>query len=212
MLKGWHKTLRREYATTGITEKKLARDPLKQFKLWFRQALKAGEPEPNAMFLATCSKGHPSGRVVLLKHFDAEGFVFYTNYQSRKAKELKPGSFASLTFYWPRLHRQVRIEGGVTKVSHRQAQTYFGLRPRGAQIAACISPQSEEISKAELLRRYEEFQKLWVGKKIPCPKNWGGYAVAPNRIEFWQGRPDRLHDRIEYLKKGLRWRLRRLAP
>lgn len=198
-----------------LLEKDLDPDPIKQFQRWYKEANAAKLPELEAMALATARKdGVPSVRMILLKHFDAEGFVFYTNYNSRKAKDLNENAHAALVFYWPELDRQVRIEGTVTKVSPEESDGYFRTRPREAQVSAWASQQSEIIeSREELDRRFEELTKQFEGKPVPRPPHWGGYRLKPTRIEFWQARYARLNDRIVYeLQADSRWSIKRLAP
>ena len=207
--------LRREYALGELLEKDLLPDPIGQFDDWFNDALAASVLEPNAMTLATVdASGAPSARVVLLKGFDAGGFVFYTNYSSRKGRDLAANPRASLCFYWQPLERQVRIDGTVEKVRRAESEEYFHTRPLGAQIGAWVSQQSEVLtSREELDRRAAELMERFVPGPVPLPDFWGGYRVIPQRLEFWQGRPSRLHDRIEYVKRGDgAWTIRRLAP
>ncbi len=207
--------LRREYLSQELDENSVDRDPIKQFKRWFEEAIKAQLPDPNAMNLATVTAdGRPAARTVLLKGFDERGLVFFTNYESRKSKELTRTPWAALTFYWAELNRQVRIEGSVEKISVRESEEYFQTRPRGSQIGAWASPQSEEVaSRAELDRRVQEVEQRFHNQPIPCPPFWGGFRVKPVSIEFWQGRENRLHDRILYaLQSDGSWRVCRLAP
>ncbi len=190
-------------------------NPIKQFMEWFTDAISSGARFPEAMTLATVSReGKPSARVVLLKDVDDHGFVFYTNRMSRKGKELEIMPFAALVFHWNALERQIRIEGNVGKVSEEESEEYFRTRQRLSQISATISRQSEVISSREELEQLaRNAEILYDGKNVPKPKHWGGYRVKPERIEFWQGREGRLHDRIEYrlLESGV-WLIRRLAP
>jgi pyridoxamine 5'-phosphate oxidase len=198
-----------------LVEKNLNLDPIKQFERWLDDAVGAKIPQAESMTLATATKkGVPSARMVLLKHVDAKGFVFYTNYKSQKGKELAENPRASLVFYWEELHRQVRIEGTVSKVSSQESDAYFQTRPRESQISAHASAQSEVIwSRDELDRRFEELQKKFEGQTIPRPPHWGGYRLKPTRIEFWQSGYARLNDRILYeLQKDGSWRMKRLAP
>lgn len=196
------------------SDENLSPSPFQQFDIWFQDAVKAGEPIPEAMTLATSDrKGYPTGRVLLLKTFGEKGFVFFTNYQSRKGHELIENPFATIIFHWPRLQRQVRIEGRIKKTTRKESQEYFHTRPRESQIGAWASPQSSAIVSREFLE--EEVAKLtrkFEGKEVPCPSHWGGYRLLPERIEFWQGRQARLHDRWVYAKKGRRWIRVRLAP
>ena len=207
--------LRKEYATQTLLEKDVAADPVIQFDKWWQQALETEIVEPNAMTLATAScDGLPSARVVLLKGFSEEGFVFYTNYNSYKATQLAENPKACLVFYWKELERQVRIVGLVTKVAATESDAYFASRPEGSRIGAWASPQSQVIESREWLdSRYTELVKQMGGTSIKRPPHWGGYLVKPVIVEFWQGRPSRLHDRIQYsLQKDGGWKIERLAP
>ncbi|GIV35836.1 MAG: pyridoxine/pyridoxamine 5'-phosphate oxidase [Cyclobacteriaceae bacterium] len=206
--------LRREYSSQPLDTEHLLPDPVAQFEKWLEEAVKAGITEPNAMTLATVSEsGRPSQRVVLLKGIENGQFVFYTNYQSGKGKELLQNPYCALNFFWAELERQVRIEGLAKRVSDEKASEYFRIRPRGAQIGAWASPQSAVIEKRELLeQRYRELEKKFEGREIPRPMQWGGYEVLPFLVEFWQGRPNRLHDRLLYIKDEQEWIIRRLAP
>lgn len=206
--------LRREYARAGLHERDADPDPVAQFARWFEEAVAAAVAEPNAMTLATATRdGVPSARVVLLKGFDERGFVFYTNYESQKGRELAENPAAALVFYWPELERQVRILGRVARVSREESERYFRTRPRGSQLGAWASRQSaviggREALEAELQRRAAEFGE----GEIPAPPFWGGFRVAPSTCEFWQGRPDRLHDRLRYTPQpGGGWLLERLS-
>lgn len=189
-------------------------DPIQQFEKWFDEALKAEVLEANAMTLATVSEsGRPSLRVVLLKGVEEGKFVFYTNYQSAKGRELLKNPYCALNFFWPELERQVRIEGIAARVNEERAIAYFKIRPRGAQIGAWASPQSAVVENRELLeQRYREMEQKFEGKEVPKPHQWGGYEIEPYLMEFWQGRPNRLHDRILYLKLDNKWVIHRLAP
>lgn len=207
--------LRIDYKSHKLSEKEVEKDPIKQFGLWFEEALKAGIPEPNAMTLATATKeGFPSARIVLMKGFDANGFSFYSNYLSKKGKELTKNPNAALVFFWPELERQIRIEGKVVKLSKEESEKYFHSRPLGSQIGAISSPQSQVIPNREVIElAYNTFEKKYEGQVIPKPSHWGGYILSPVSIEFWQGRPSRLHDRLKYalMEKG-KWKIERLAP
>jgi pyridoxamine 5'-phosphate oxidase len=196
-------------------EQLIDRDPVAQFQRWFADAVAAGLPLPEAMSLSTITpEGKPAARMVLLKRVDAEGFVFFTNYRSAKARELAANPNASLVFFWPQLERQVRVEGVVSKTSAAESREYFASRPRGSQIGAWASPQSEIIPGREVLeQRSAELEEVYRDREIPWPEHWGGYCLKPERIEFWKGRRDRLHDRILYVKQpDGSWAIQRLAP
>ncbi|MBI1803224.1 MAG: pyridoxamine 5'-phosphate oxidase [Ignavibacteriae bacterium] len=198
-----------------LDEQTVPPDPITEFKAWYDEATAVQPILPNAMSLATATPdGKPSVRIVLLKSFDAHGFVFYTNYNSRKSKELALNPNVELAFWWPMLEHQVRIEGVVEKVSSQESDEYFQTRPRESQIGAHASPQSDVIAtREELDRRMEMLEKQFAGKLVPRPPHWGGYRVKPSRIEFWQGRQSRLHDRIVYTLRGNgSWKIQRLAP
>lgn len=207
-------SLRLSYSQNELLEENVLENPFKQFGKWFEEALSAKILEPNAMHLATISGRKPHGRIVLLKGFDENGFSFYTNYLSNKGREIAEIPFASLTFFWGDLERQVRIEGSIEQVSEQDSDEYFHSRPRGSQIGAWVSAQSKVIEGRKVLEeRLEslenEFKDLNI---IPRPEHWGGYRVIPDRIEFWQGRPNRLHDRILFTKVGDDWKIERLSP
>ncbi|SRR5579871_1736144 len=206
--------LRREYRNSGLTEKEAPRNPLALFEKWFREALKARVLDANAMALTTVSaQGRPSARMVLLKGYDGKGFVFYTNYQSRKSRDLSRHPAASLLFFWPQLSRQVRIDGRVRKVADRESDDYFQSRPRGSQLSAWASDQSRLIPNREVLeKRMRELEEKYEGRPVPRPPHWGGYRLLPETLEFWKGRPSRLHDRLVYLRKAGGWKRERLAP
>jgi pyridoxamine 5'-phosphate oxidase len=205
--------LRQEYMRAGLLEKDLAADPFAQFSRWFEEALQTGIALPNAMTLATATKsGRPSARAVLLKGFDARGFVFYTNYRSRKGRELAENPQAMLLFCWKELERQVGIEGRVEQVAAAESDAYFAGRPLGSRLAAVISPQSDPVAGREALEeKLEEAAKRWRDAP-PRPAHWGGYRLIPEKFEFWQGRKDRLHDRLCYRKSRGGWKIERLAP
>lgn len=207
--------LRQNYTQSGLLESDLSDDPIQQFQQWFDAVVSAELPEPNAMTLSTVSdEGKSSSRIVLLKGVDERGFVFYTNYDSRKGQDLVQSPWASLVFLWISLERQVRVEGAVEKVSRLETEAYFKSRPRGSQIGAWVSSQSEVIRDRQVLE--DELARLtanYDGKEIPCPPHWGGFRVSPTLIEFWQGRPNRLHDRLCYqLQSDQSWAIVRLAP
>ncbi|MCG8387416.1 MAG: pyridoxamine 5'-phosphate oxidase [Cytophagales bacterium] len=207
--------IRKEYTRHSLDVMDVDKDPIKQFNTWFDEANTSEVLEVNAMTLATVSdKGLPSARIVLLKGIEDDGFVFYTNYQSDKGKDLAANPVAALTFFWPELERQVCIRGQVEKVSEEKSTEYFQSRPRGSQIGAWTSPQSSIIQDRDVLeKREEQVHEKYKGQEVlPRPKQWGGYSVKPFSIEFWQGRPSRLHDRIVYTKNGNQWKINRLAP
>ena len=208
--------LRRDYAQGELSEDSALPDPVAQFRLWFEQALRSGLAEPNAMALATADEhGRPDVRMVLLKGFDEHGFVFYTNYESRKGRELAARPYAALVLHWAELERQVRIRGPVERTSEEMSEAYFLSRPAASRLGAAASPQSQAIpGRAWLEERWRALEAAHPDGRIPRPPHWGGYRVKPESIEFWQGRPSRLHDRILYTLEegGTRWRRQRLAP
>jgi pyridoxamine 5'-phosphate oxidase len=207
--------LRVDYSRGTLVESAALADPIAQFQRWFDEARAAGVPEANAMTLATVdASGRPSARVVLLKGLDARGFSFFTNYESRKAREMAANPRAALCFYWQPLERQVRVEGTVETTSREESEVYFRTRPLEAQIGAWVSRQSEVIaSRQELERRQAELVAKFAGAPVPLPDFWGGYRVVPESVEFWQGRPGRLHDRLRYERSpGDAWVIRRLSP
>ncbi|MCS7089348.1 MAG: pyridoxamine 5'-phosphate oxidase [Verrucomicrobiota bacterium] len=207
--------LRREYESRPLHRRDLDPDPLQQFERWFLEARQHVELDPNAMCLSTVgSDGRPSARMVLLKSYDVEGFVFFTNLQSRKAREIDGNPHVALLFFWAPLSRQVVIEGTAERISTAEAVAYFVSRPRGSQIGAWVSEQSRPIlSRALLEAKWEEMKQKFAEGEIPLPSFWGGYRVRPHRYEFWQGRENRLHDRFEYLPQaGGGWQIQRLQP
>lgn len=207
--------LRSEYAKASLDTNSIDKDPIQQFQKWFQEAVVGNIIEPNAMSLATVSAdGRPSIRIVLLKGVEDGKFLFYTNYQSKKGVQLEANPACALTFFWPELERQVRIEGSVERVSLEKSTEYFQSRPRGSQLGAWVSPQSSPVKDRSILeQRMQEIEKKFEGADpLPKPQQWGGYAVNPYLIEFWQGRPNRLHDRIEFVKTDSSWTMNRLAP
>lgn len=207
--------IRKDYSQAALDVSTVKQNPLLQFEDWFADALKAVVPEPNAMHLATVNaENKPSSRVVLLKGLEHNKFVFYTNYQSKKGKELDHNPACALTFFWPELERQVRIEGVTERVNPALSDAYFQSRPRESQLGAWSSPQSGMIENRTILdQRYQEMEKKFESLKVlPRPNQWGGYQIDPLQIEFWQGRPGRMHDRILYIKVDNAWKIYRLAP
>jgi pyridoxamine 5'-phosphate oxidase len=206
--------LRSEYADSGLAESDVHADPIVQFAKWMRAAMDAGIHEPNAMLLATATPaGVPAARLVLLKGFDAAGFVFYTNYESRKAAELAANPRCALVLPWHALQRQVRIEGDASRVPEQESAAYFAIRPRGAQLGAWASPQSQVVpDRSALASLYDEAEQRVGSEPVPLPPHWGGYRVTPSVLEFWQGRPGRMHDRLRYRRTDAGWLLERLAP
>ncbi len=208
-------SIRSEYSKAELDISHVHRNPIEQFNQWFNEAIKAKIPEPTAMHLATVNEyGHPAGRIVLLKGVENSKLVFFTNYQSNKGKELEKNPACALTFYWIELERQVRIEGIASRIDENRSSDYFQSRPRGSQIGAWASPQSAVIASRQILEeRVREMEERFTGNEtLPRPHQWGGYEVDPYLIEFWQGRPSRLHDRILYRKTDNEWKISRLAP
>jgi pyridoxamine 5'-phosphate oxidase len=205
--------LRKDYLKARFDEQDAAADPIDQFQRWFDEALRAEVPEANAMTLATASReGHPGARIVLLKGFDRRGFTFFTNYASRKGRELAENAYATLLFFWPELERQVRIDGAVDKVAGHESDEYYKVRPLGSRHGAWASAQSAVIPNREVLEESIARVAREMGEDPPRPPHWGGYRLAPSCFEFWQGRPSRLHDRLQYTPRGGAWRIERLSP
>jgi pyridoxamine 5'-phosphate oxidase len=206
--------LRRSYVLGSLSESDVAPDPISQFQRWFDEAIHAKLPEPNAMTLATVdADGQPSARIVLLKGMDAQGFTFFTNYESRKGLDLAANPRAALLFHWVQLERQVRVEGRVEKVTDAESDDYYASRPLGSRLGAWASEQSREVADRTVLEQREADFRAKFGDNPPRPAHWGGYRVVPTRIEFWQGRPSRLHDRIAYrLHADGAWQIVRLSP
>ena len=198
----------------GVREADLQADPVEMFRRWFALAKRARLHQPNAFCVSTATlAGAPSSRMVLLKGFDARGFVFYTNYESRKGGEIAANGRAAMLFFWSELHRQVRIEGVLARVSREESEAYFHSRPRGSQLGAWASHQSRPLaSREELMRREKDFEKQYAGQVIPLPPYWGGFRLAPETFEFWQCKAYRLHDRFVYTRSGAAWTTQRLSP
>lgn len=207
-------TLRHDFSKQTLDEKDVLKHPVLQFEKWFKEAVESKVHEPNAMTVATATKdGKPSSRILLLRNFNEAGFVFYTNYTSRKGDEISDNPYAALLFFWPELERQVRIEGVLKKQSSEESDIYFATRPRGSKLGAWTSEQSKIVASREVLdQAYETLSKKYPGEEIPRPAFWGGYVLEPTAIEFWQGRPSRMHDRILYTKENAGWKIERLAP
>jgi pyridoxamine 5'-phosphate oxidase len=214
MVSGELASIRREYALRELSRKTVDPDPFTQFSCWMDEALKAEVPDATAMTLSTVdADGRPSARVVLLKGVDAAGLVFFTNYGSKKARDIEANAFVSLHFFWRELERQLSVRGTASRVSREESEAYFATRPRDSQIGAWASSQSSELaSREDLEARVAEISLEYEGRDVPCPPFWGGFQVAPVSFEFWQGRVSRLHDRISYRLDGHDWKISRLSP
>ena len=206
--------MRKQYDIAELNRDDLLESPTEMFRSWFEKVEDLEHIEPNAAILSTSTKkGKPSSRTVLVKEFSEKGFVFYTNYKSKKAQEIEVNPYASLIFYWQDFERQVRIQGKVRKISRNKSEKYFHSRPRLSQISVLASYQSKNLeSREDLESKVKEFEKMYDGKEIPIPDYWGGYILEHRNVEFWQGRRDRLHDRFVYTKHGRIWQIERLAP
>lgn len=206
--------LRKNYKLKSLDQKDVLENPFEQFSIWFEEAMNSDLPEPNAMILATATKnGKPSVRTLLLKGFDEKGFIFYTNYESRKGKELAENDNASILFYWAELERQIRLEGKVEKISKEESKRYFDTRPYKSRIGAWASNQSEVIeNRFIIIKKFLKYFIKFHSKNIPLPPYWGGYILIPEIFEFWQGRANRLHDRVRYSKNNGKWEIVRLSP
>jgi len=206
--------IRKDYTGGKLDLSTAAHDPIQQFTIWMEEVLSRGIDEPNAMMLATTGKNmQPSARIVLLRDFSTEGFVFYTNYNSLKGNQIAENPKIALTFFWKELERQVRIEGTINKIPEHASDNYFNARPFESRLSAAVSPQSRTVPNRKYLESLREnLRKQYPDQDIPRPKDWGGYIVKPERFEFWQGRPGRLHDRLSYILENNDWKIRRLAP
>ena len=206
--------MRVDYAKEMLSEHEVDPDPIRQLINWIDQAIAAGANEPNAMTVATCDGVRPTARIMLLKRIDQDGLVFFTNYMSRKGSQLDVNPHAAVVFWWPELEREARVEGTVTRTSSQESDDYFASRPPDARLGAAASPQSQVIPSKEVLeKRMEELKRQYPDGNVPRPAHWGGYCLRPQTVEFWQGRPSRLHDRIEYSRNETSgWVIRRLAP
>jgi len=206
--------LRQVYSKEILDESMVNSNPILQFDLWMKEALEADVPEPHAMNISTVSKdGKPSSRIVLLRDFSDNGFVFYSNYNSKKGNDINENNFGAINFFWPQLERQIRIEGVLEKVDSKISDNYFASRPHDSQLGAWASNQSQVLkNREELEEKFAALKKKFSGVKVPRPEHWGGYILKPNSIEFWQGRPSRIHDRIRYYSVNKKWKTERLSP
>ena len=205
--------IRTNYQKYKLEEKSLKTNPIELFREWLEQAISENVAEPTVMVLSTIEQGFPDSRVVLLKELTDKGFVFYTNYQSKKGQQIENNSNVSLNFFWAKMERQVRVKGVVEKIDSKKSEEYFKTRPRESQLGACASNQSQGIENREKLeKQFEQFEQQFEGKEIQMPKQWGGYLVEPVEIEFWQGRPVRMHDRILFFQEEGKWKFKRLQP
>ena len=205
--------IRKQYLFSALDEQNVLKNPYEQFELWLKEAIESNQLEPTAMVLSTVDERmQPHSRVVLLKEFTHEGFVFYTNYEGHKAQQMAHNNKVSLVFFWPTLERQVRIEGKVDRINEVQSTTYFKSRPIESQLGAWASPQSQLIHSKDFLEQQFQYYQQKFGNKVPKPHHWGGFSVKPTSIEFWQGRENRLHDRILFSQKSGKWIISRLAP
>ena len=207
-------TLRHDFSSQTLDEKDVNADPIMQFEKWFKEAVDSKVHEPNAMTVCTATKeGKPSARILLLRNFNESGFVFYTNYTSRKGTEIMENPNCALLFFWPELERQVRIEGVLTKQTSDESDIYFNTRPRTSKLGAWTSAQSKVIDNRKVLdEEYDLLSKKYPDETVPRPPHWGGYILKPSTIEFWQGRPSRLHDPILFVQENNKWKIQRLAP
>jgi pyridoxamine 5'-phosphate oxidase len=206
-------SLRRTYERAELREDTVLSDPIEQLRVWLGEAHQANSLEPNAMCVCTVADGRPSARMVLLRGLSERGLLFYTSYFSRKGREISANPHVAAVFYWPELERQVRVEGDVEQLSEDESDAYFASRPRGHQIGAWASEQSEPVEARDILdQRVMDYSERFEGEEVPRPHSWGGYAIRPRRIEFWQGRPNRMHDRLEFEQAGGSWAMRRLQP
>jgi pyridoxamine 5'-phosphate oxidase len=206
--------LRQVYSKEILDEKMVNKNPILQFDFWMKEALDADVPEPHAMNVSTvCKEGKPSSRIVLLRDFSENGFVFYTNYNSKKGSDISENNFAAINFFWPQLERQIRMEGKLQKVDSRISDEYFASRPYDSQLGAWASNQSEVLrNREELEEKFSALEKKFAGINVPRPEHWGGYILKPESLEFWQGRPSRIHDRIKYSLVNSEWKIERLSP